>query len=181
PKNSTWFKEKMLLTEALESRTTLDSGDLDAFDFDCDDAPSVKEDLMANLSSYDSQVLLEVPTHDTYLQNDMIHPSVQEMQCSEQPSFNNDTNIDITSDSNIISYEQYLQETENAVVQDTNSSTQQDALIMSVIKEMSSQVAKCNKVQKENKIVNETLTAELERYKEQVKNFDERQTFNFND
>ncbi|GJS96459.1 hypothetical protein Tco_0803427 [Tanacetum coccineum] len=138
PKNSGWFKEKMLLTEALESRATLDV------------------ERMAFLAD----------NRDT---------------CSEQPSFNNDTNIDITSDSNITSYEQYLQETKNAVVQDTNSSTQQDALLMSVIEEMSSQVAKCNKVQKENKIVNETLTAELERYKEQVKNFDERQTFDLND
>ncbi|GKA35768.1 integrase, catalytic region, zinc finger, CCHC-type containing protein [Tanacetum coccineum] len=34
---------------------------------------------------------------------------------------------EITSDSNIISYSQYLLETENAAVQDTNSSTQQDA------------------------------------------------------
>ncbi|GJW23241.1 hypothetical protein Tco_0033863 [Tanacetum coccineum] len=42
--------------------------------------------------------------------------------------------------SNVISYEQYLQETQNKVVQDTNSSAQQDAMIMSVIEEMSNQV-----------------------------------------
>ncbi|GKB92976.1 hypothetical protein Tco_0979113 [Tanacetum coccineum] len=33
-----------------------------------------------------------------------------------------ESNIDITSDSNIISYDQYLKETENEVVQDTTSS-----------------------------------------------------------
>ncbi|GJZ10350.1 retrovirus-related pol polyprotein from transposon TNT 1-94 [Tanacetum coccineum] len=38
----------------------------------------------------------------------------------------------ITSDSNIIPYSQYLLETQNAAVQDTNSSAQQDALILSV-------------------------------------------------
>ncbi|GKC40697.1 retrovirus-related pol polyprotein from transposon TNT 1-94 [Tanacetum coccineum] len=117
--------------------------DLDAFDSDCDDAPSAK-------ASYDSHVLSE------------------EAQCSEQPFFNNDTDIDITSDNNIISYEQYLQETKTLVVQSTSTTTQQDELLMSVIDEMQSQVAKCNKVQQENKIVNETLSAELERYKEQV-------------
>ncbi|GKD44791.1 hypothetical protein Tco_1269436 [Tanacetum coccineum] len=55
--------------------------------------------------------------------------------------------------------------TKNEVVQDTTSSSQQDAMIMSMIKEMSNQVAKCNEVNKENKTVNESLTAELESHK----------------
>ncbi|GKC58407.1 hypothetical protein Tco_1086005 [Tanacetum coccineum] len=49
---------------------------------------------------------------------------------------------------------------------------------MSAIKEMSSQ---CNNVQQENLIINETLTAEIERYKEQVKLFEQRQKFDLND
>ncbi|GKF29685.1 hypothetical protein Tco_0096027, partial [Tanacetum coccineum] len=102
--------------------------------------------LMAKLSSYDSEVLSEVPTHDNYLDNHVIDQSVQEMQYSEQLVFNNDTNIDIINDSNMISYEQYLKETETTVVQDTSSSAQQDAMIMSVIEEMTNQVAKCNEV-----------------------------------
>ncbi|GJT48031.1 hypothetical protein Tco_0974188 [Tanacetum coccineum] len=148
-----------------EAPAAFQTDDLDAFDYDCDDAPLAKAILMANLFSYDSNVLLEVPTHDMNLVNEMSYQSVQETQCSEQPSFDNETDFDITSDSNIISYEQYLQETENTVVQSTSSFAQQDELLMSVIKEMSSQVAKCNKVQQESKIVNETLTPELERYK----------------
>ncbi|GJZ77813.1 hypothetical protein Tco_0642485 [Tanacetum coccineum] len=59
-------------------------------------------------------------------------------------------------------------ETETLIVQSTSSSAQQDALIMFVIEEMSSQVAKYNTMQQENIVVNETLTTELERYKEQV-------------
>ncbi|GJZ45584.1 retrovirus-related pol polyprotein from transposon TNT 1-94 [Tanacetum coccineum] len=190
PKNSAWFKEKMLLTEALELGAQLDpeqlafladnedtftpvqasqeipspaafqTNDLDAFDSDCDDAPSAKAVVMANLSSCDSNVISEVPFHDTNIENDMIYQSVQETQCSEQPSFDNDTEVDIT---NIISYEQYLQETKNPVVQNTSYLAQQDELLMSVSEEMSSQVAKCNKVQHENKLVNETLNTELER------------------
>ncbi|GJX14190.1 hypothetical protein Tco_0205948 [Tanacetum coccineum] len=200
PKNPTWFKEKMLLTEDLESGAYLDpellaflsdnrdtiilaqasqeiptptafqTDDLDAFDSDCDDVPSAKAVLMANLSSYDSDVLSEVPFHDTNIENDMSYQSVQETQCSEQLFVDDDTEMEITSDSNIISYEQYLQETKNLVIQNTSSSPQQDELLMSVIEEMSSQVAKCNKVQQENLIVHETLTVELERYKKTSKN-----------
>nr|GEU33760.1 hypothetical protein [Tanacetum cinerariifolium] len=118
-----------------------------SFDSDCNEAPSASVVLMAKLSAYESDILSEVPTHDTYLDNQVINQSVQEMQYFEQQDFNNDTDIDITSESNMISYEQYLKETRNAVVQDT-SSTQQDALIMFVIKELSNQVAKCNEVDK---------------------------------
>ncbi|GJY79660.1 retrovirus-related pol polyprotein from transposon TNT 1-94 [Tanacetum coccineum] len=130
------------------------TNDLDAFDSDCNEAPSASVILMAKLSAYDSNVLSEY---------------------SEQPPSINDSDIDITSDSNMIFYEQYLNETENAIVQDTNSSAQQDAMLMYVIDEMSIQVAKYNEVSKENKIDNESLTAELERYKEQIKFFKERQ------
>ncbi|GJT68623.1 putative reverse transcriptase domain-containing protein [Tanacetum coccineum] len=54
-------------------------------------------------------------------------------------------------------------------------------MIMSMIKEINNQVAKCNKVDKENKIIKESLTVELERYKEQIKLFKERQNFDLND
>ncbi|GJW35076.1 hypothetical protein Tco_0057996 [Tanacetum coccineum] len=76
---------------------------------------------------------------------------------------------EITSDSNIIPYSQYLIESQQVVVQNSNSSAQQDDLILSVIKQLKTQVANCTKTNLENKSVNDTLTAELERYKEQVK------------
>ncbi|GKA24015.1 hypothetical protein Tco_0710048 [Tanacetum coccineum] len=87
---------------------------------------------------------------------------------SKQPVFVDDSNIDIT-------------ENESEVVQDTTSSEQQDAMIMSIIEEMSNQVAKCNAVNQENKTMNESLTAELERFQEMVKNFEARQKFDLND
>ncbi|GJT23913.1 hypothetical protein Tco_0893850 [Tanacetum coccineum] len=46
--------------------------DLDAYDSDCDDISSAKAVLMANLSSYGSYVLYEVPQHDTYQNDDML-------------------------------------------------------------------------------------------------------------
>ncbi|GJW55752.1 retrovirus-related pol polyprotein from transposon TNT 1-94 [Tanacetum coccineum] len=56
-----------------------------------------------------------------------------------------------------------------AVVQNSNSSAQQDVLILSVIEQLKTQVVNCTKINLDNKSINDTLTAELERYKEQVK------------
>ncbi|GJU44456.1 hypothetical protein Tco_1201722 [Tanacetum coccineum] len=53
PTNSAWFQEKMLLVQVQESGQT---DDLDAYDSDCDDTSLAKAILMANLSSYDSDV-----------------------------------------------------------------------------------------------------------------------------
>ncbi|GKC96856.1 hypothetical protein Tco_1162298, partial [Tanacetum coccineum] len=55
------------------------------------------------------------------------------------------------------------------VVQNSNSSAQQDDLILSVIEQLKTQAVHCTKTNLENKSVNDTLIVELERYKEQVK------------
>ncbi|GJU46751.1 hypothetical protein Tco_1204017 [Tanacetum coccineum] len=56
-----------------------------------------------------------------------------------------------------------------AAVQNSNSSVQQDALILSMIEQLKTQVVNCTKINLENKSVNDTLTTELERYKEHIK------------
>ncbi|GJR96782.1 hypothetical protein Tco_0268956 [Tanacetum coccineum] len=116
------------------------TNNLDAFDSNCDEAPSASAILMAKLFAYQYDVLSKVPSHDNYLNNDMFENNVQELQYSEQPPFIDDFNIESTSDSNVISYDQHLKEYENEVVQGTTSPDQQDALIMFVIEEMSNQV-----------------------------------------
>ncbi|GJT82568.1 hypothetical protein Tco_1056910 [Tanacetum coccineum] len=68
-----------------------------------------------------------------------------------------------------IPYSQYVIESQQAAVHNSNSSAQQDALILFVIEQLKTQVVNCTKINLENKSVNDTLTAELERYKEQVK------------
>ncbi|GJV63082.1 hypothetical protein Tco_1473910 [Tanacetum coccineum] len=118
--------------------------DLDAYDSDCDDLTTAKVALMANLSSYGSDVLSEVP-HSENTYNDMLNQSVQEMSYSEQSHL------------------------------DTNSSAQQDTMILSVYEQLSIQVTNCNKVNKDNLIANESLSVELERYKERVKLLEDRQ------
>ncbi|GKF20485.1 hypothetical protein Tco_0069123, partial [Tanacetum coccineum] len=61
-------------------------------------------------------------------------------------------------------------------VQDTNLQAQQDSMILSVIEQMSKQMINhVNNWEKANKEQsNESVTAELERYKERVKTFKQR-------
>ncbi|GKF98220.1 hypothetical protein Tco_0297003, partial [Tanacetum coccineum] len=97
------------------------------------------EVLMANLSNYGSDVISEVPHHEPY-HTDMDNQSVHTMQGFEQTPVVDFTNNEITSDSNIILYSQYLQETQLTAVQDTNLYAQQDSMILSMIEQMSKQM-----------------------------------------
>ncbi|GKB10141.1 hypothetical protein Tco_0844064 [Tanacetum coccineum] len=200
------FKEKLLVAQAQEAgvalneeqlafladtREKVDSGTdvrvltttaiFQSYDIDAFAAPAALAAFMANISSYDSNVLFEVPNYDTYHNNTVFEQSLQEMEYSEQHVIDDDSNIKITSDNNVISYDQYLKENENEAFQSTTSPEQQDSMIMFVIEDMSNQVAKCNAVNQENKTVNESLTVEVERYKEHIKIFKERQNFELTD
>nr|GFA30261.1 hypothetical protein [Tanacetum cinerariifolium] len=64
---------------------------------------------------------------------------------------------------------EYLLETQNAAVHDTNSFAPHDSMILSVFEQLSNQVTNCNKVNKDNPITNKSLSAELERYKERIR------------
>ncbi|GJU72358.1 hypothetical protein Tco_1263763 [Tanacetum coccineum] len=142
--------------------------DLDAYDSDCDELNTAKVSLMANLSHYGSDALVKVHNHDN-MNNNMINQVVQARTSSEQSNVVNHSETKITSDSNIIPYSQYVIELQLAAVQNSNSSSQQDALILSVIEQLKTQVVNCTKINMDNKSGNDTLTAELERYREQVK------------
>ncbi|GJZ62145.1 retrovirus-related pol polyprotein from transposon TNT 1-94 [Tanacetum coccineum] len=109
--------------------------DLDMYDSDCDDLSTAQAVLMANISNYGSDIILEVPNSETYL-NDMDNQSVQALQDFKQSPVMDFTDNEISSDSNIIPYSQYLQETQQATVQDTNLQAQQDLMILSVIEQM---------------------------------------------
>ncbi|GJW63533.1 hypothetical protein Tco_0115417 [Tanacetum coccineum] len=142
--------------------------DLDAYDSNCDELNTAKVALMANLSHYGSDALAEVHNHDN-MNNNTINQAVQAMSSFEQSNVVNHSETEITSDSNIIPYSQYMIESQQAAVQNSNLSAQQDALILSVIEQLKTQVVNCTKINLENKSVNDTLIAKLERYKDQVK------------
>ncbi|GJX17236.1 hypothetical protein Tco_0218068 [Tanacetum coccineum] len=86
--------------------------DLDAYDSDCDELNTAKVSLMANLSHYLQKT----------------------MSSSKKSNVVNHSETEITSDSNIIPYSQYMIESQQ--------------------------------INNDNNVVNDTLTAELERYKE---------------
>ncbi|GJS95200.1 retrovirus-related pol polyprotein from transposon TNT 1-94 [Tanacetum coccineum] len=129
-RDATWFREKVLLVEAqgkgkvlneeelefladpgiaegpvtqsvITQNASYQADDLDAYDSDCDEISTAKAVLMANLSSYESDVLSEVPISDN-TNNDMLNQSVQEMSYSEPSHFVEHPKNEIHSDSNII-------------------------------------------------------------------------------
>ncbi|GJT03586.1 hypothetical protein Tco_0824755 [Tanacetum coccineum] len=93
--------------------------DLDTYDSNYDDVSNAKAVIMANISNYGSDVISEVPHSKTYL-NVMENQSMHAMQDFEQTPAMDFIDNEIHSDSNIIPYSQYLQETQLENVQDTN-------------------------------------------------------------
>nr|GEW99976.1 hypothetical protein [Tanacetum cinerariifolium] len=146
-RNAAWYKKKAMLAEAQEAGQILDeqlvfltdlgilagqaqaiiphndafqTEHLDTYDSDCDDLLNAQPVLMANISNYGFDVILE------------------------------------------------------ETVQDTNLQVQQDSMIFSVIEQMINHVNNWEKVNKEHN--QESIIAELERYKERVKTFEQLQT-----
>ncbi|GJV61671.1 reverse transcriptase domain-containing protein [Tanacetum coccineum] len=173
-RDDSWFRINPGIPESQATQTVIthnaayQADDLGAYDSDCDERNTAKVALMANLAHYGSDALYEVHNHDN-MNNDMTNQVMQAMPSFEQSNVVNHSETEITSDSNIIPYSQYLIESQQVVVQNSNSSAQQDNLIFSVIEQLKTQVVHCTKMNLENKSVNDTLTAELKRYKEQVK------------
>ncbi|GJR52430.1 retrovirus-related pol polyprotein from transposon TNT 1-94 [Tanacetum coccineum] len=179
-RDETWFNDKVLLVQAQASGQALTEEEI-AFLADPglpdiqtsqtvithNAAYQAKIALMANLSRNGSDALTEVHNPDN-LNYDLFNQSEQIMTSSEQSNDVSQTETDITSDSNIIPYSQYLSETQQETVQNSNSSAQQDVLILSMFDQLSTQVTHCT-------TVNKALTTELDRYKEEVKDLKEKQ------
>ncbi|GKB61765.1 hypothetical protein Tco_0917951 [Tanacetum coccineum] len=195
--DDSWFKDKVLLVQAqangqilheeelpfladpgtaegqatqtvITHNAAYQADDLNAYDSNCDELNTAKVALMANLSDYGSDALAKVHNPDN-VNNNITNQGMQVVTSSEQSNVVNHSETDITSNSNIIPYSQYVIESQHATVQNSNSSAQQDALILSVIEQLKTQVVNYTKINLDNKSVNDTLTAKLERYKEQVK------------
>ncbi|GKF84115.1 hypothetical protein Tco_0249013, partial [Tanacetum coccineum] len=99
---------------------------------------SSKITLMANLSRNGSDALTEVHNPDN-LNYDLFTQSEQIVTSSVQSNDVSQSETDIISDSNIIPYSQYLSETQQETVQNSNSSAQQDVLIFSMFDQITTQ------------------------------------------
>nr|GEV36592.1 hypothetical protein [Tanacetum cinerariifolium] len=152
-RDAEWFKDKGELEFLADPGTTktpsnahvvtnnaaYQADDLDAYDSDCDELNSAKIALMANLSHYGSDNLAEVNNQDN-MTNHLVHQEMQVPSTSEQSTILTQSNIEITSDSNIISYSQYMNESQYNIVQNSNLPALQDDLILSVIEQLKTQV-----------------------------------------
>ncbi|GJY63836.1 hypothetical protein Tco_0465296 [Tanacetum coccineum] len=117
---------------AITHNAAYQADNLDAYDSDCDELNSAKIALMANLSRNGSDALTKVLNPDN-LNYDSFNQSEQIMTSSEQSNDVSQSETEITSDSNIIPYSQYLSEAQHETVQNPNSSAPQDVLILSMI------------------------------------------------
>ncbi|GJT07711.1 integrase, catalytic region, zinc finger, CCHC-type containing protein [Tanacetum coccineum] len=195
PQNSEYFKDKMLLMQALKNRVALDeeqllfiaADDCDAFDSNVDEAPTAQTMFMANLSSanlvydeagpsYDSDILSEVHDNDHYQDAVCEHHEVHEMHDDVQPNYVVDSHTDYTSDSNMIPYDQYVKDNAVPVVQSNVSSVPNDAYMM-ILNDIYEPSAQCVFVTTQNNVVDNSLTAELATYKEQVELYERRAKF----
>ncbi|GKB05516.1 hypothetical protein Tco_0833711 [Tanacetum coccineum] len=84
-----------------------------------------------------------------------------------QPNYIVDSHADYTSDSNMIPYDQYVKDNVVTVVQSNVSSVPNDAYMM-ILNDIYELSAQCVFVPTQNNVVDNSLTAELATYKEQV-------------
>nr|GEX06204.1 hypothetical protein [Tanacetum cinerariifolium] len=94
----------------ITNNATYQANDLDAYDSDCDEINSAKIAPMANFSYYGFDNLAEVHNPDN-VTNNVINQAVHAMLISEQSNIMNQSETEITSDSNIIPYSLYLYQT----------------------------------------------------------------------
>ncbi|GKA25443.1 integrase, catalytic region, zinc finger, CCHC-type containing protein [Tanacetum coccineum] len=154
-RDDTWFKDKVLLVQAQANGQILHEKEL-AF--------------LADPGVVEGQATQKVITYNAAYQADDL--DAYDSDCDELNTakvalmdnlthYGSDVLVEVhypyNMDNNMI----------NQGVQNSNSSAQQDTLILSVIEQLKPQVINCTKINLDNKSVNDTLTAELERYKEQ--------------
>ncbi|GJY20198.1 hypothetical protein Tco_0392764 [Tanacetum coccineum] len=125
-----WLEEIDSDCEDLQLCTTSNfkADHVDAYDSDCNYEATTSAIFMASVSPVGS------------INGDTV---VQEMEYIQHLVSNNDSYDELTSDNNVISYADYM------VI---------NAMILSVIEQMQSQVEQCNTVNQETKSVNESLT-----------------------
>nr|GEX16023.1 hypothetical protein [Tanacetum cinerariifolium] len=123
---------------AVTNNVAYQADDLDAYDTDCNELNLAKIALMVNLSHYGSDNLAELQ-HQDNMYNNMLYQDVQETSTSEQSNILNQSETEITSDSNIISYSQYMNESQYTTVQNLSSPALQDDLILSMIEQLKTQ------------------------------------------
>nr|GEU72553.1 hypothetical protein [Tanacetum cinerariifolium] len=198
PQNSNYYKDKMLLMQAQDNGVALDAEQLlfltgghdNAIDEDVDEQPV--QDLALNMDnvfqaddypvndevgpSYDSDILSEVHDHDHYQDAACEHYEEHAMHENVQLNHVIDSHANYTSDSNMIPYDQYVKDNAVPVVHSNLSSVPNDAYMM-IYNDMYELHAQSVSKTSRNTVVENSLTAELATYKEQVELYERRARF----
>ncbi|GJR06045.1 retrovirus-related pol polyprotein from transposon TNT 1-94 [Tanacetum coccineum] len=135
PRNSEYFKDKMLLMQAQENRVILDeeqslflAGGLDnAIDEDVDEQPV--QDLALNVDNVFQADDCDC-AHDHYQDAVCDHHEEHEMHDDVRPNHVVDSHVIYTSDSNMTSYDQYVKDNAVPVIQNNASMVPNDAYVM---------------------------------------------------
>ncbi|GKB72496.1 retrovirus-related pol polyprotein from transposon TNT 1-94, partial [Tanacetum coccineum] len=157
---------------ALNVDHVFEADECDAFDSDVDEGPTTQTMFMTNLTSedpiydeagpsYDSNTPYEVQDHDTFVNHLDEYHEVHEMQTDEQHNYVVDSDADYTSNSNIIPYDQYVEDNEDHVVQRNG--------------------VQSRLTNKPDMVMNDSVTSELARYKELVGEYEKRAKFELTD
>ncbi|GJU98691.1 retrovirus-related pol polyprotein from transposon TNT 1-94 [Tanacetum coccineum] len=156
---------------ALNMDHIFEADECDAFDSDVDEGPTTQTMFMTNLTSedriydeagtsYDSNTPSEVQDHDTFVNHLDEYHEVHEMQTDEQHNYVVDSDADYTSNSNIIPYDQYVEDNRDLLFNRNVSSVRNDAL-MSILDEMHEQGVQSRLANKPGLIINDSVTSEL--------------------
>nr|GEV73865.1 hypothetical protein [Tanacetum cinerariifolium] len=137
-RDEVWFKDKVLLVQAQANRQVLHEEELEFLE-----DPRIAE---TQSTQYD------VTNNAAYQADDL------DAYDSDSDEINS---AKIALMANLSHYGS------NNLAENSSSPAQQDDLILSVIEQLKTQVVNCIKINQDNKNVNEFLTAELERYKDQ--------------
>ncbi|GJW21442.1 retrovirus-related pol polyprotein from transposon TNT 1-94 [Tanacetum coccineum] len=119
--------------------------------------------------SYDSNTPFKVQDHDTFLNHMDKYHEVYEMQSDVQHNYIVDSDADYTSDSNIISYDQYVEDNEEHVGQRVQTALFKEVKVMEeIFDQMNNEVDRntvdkqCAKIVKKNLLIeNENLIANV--------------------
>ncbi|GJX74681.1 hypothetical protein Tco_0313276 [Tanacetum coccineum] len=165
----------------LQAITNFKADYVDAYDLNCDNEATSNAIFMENLSPvgslndvmiaprYDSDTLSEVPHYDTYHDSDMLNYNIQELGYIENIVSTNESYDELKGNNDFISYTDYMLTIRDDADNYVPPPVQKNDMMLSVIEQMKSQVEKCTKVNQESKSEIESLTSELERYKDRVR------------
>nr|GEZ41353.1 hypothetical protein [Tanacetum cinerariifolium] len=159
-RDAEWFKDKVLLVQAQANGQVLHEEELEFLADPGIAESSSNQTVVANNAAYQADDLDAYDSECDELNSTKIALMAN---LSHYGSDNlTESNTEIESDSNIISYSQYMNESQYNNVQNSTLHVLQDDLILSVIEQLKTQVVNCTKINHDNKQVNELLTAELE-------------------